>query len=67
MRTYQTYGEIIGGLFVKSIDGSDRVYKAMISRGYAGRSVVAEAQKIKALDVVKSMAMLISVAALYFI
>ena len=67
LRTYQTYGEIIGGLFVKSIDGSDRVYKAMISRGYTGRSVVAEAQKITALDVVKSMAMLISVAALYFI
>ncbi len=67
LRTYQTYGEIIGGLFVKSIDGSDRVYKAMISRGYTGRSVVAEAEKITALDVCKSMAMLISVAALYFI
>lgn len=67
VRTYKTYGEIIGGLFVKSIDGSDRVYKAMISRGYAGRSVVAEAQKITALDVFKSISMLISAAALYFI
>lgn len=67
LRTYKTYGEIIGGLFVKSIDGSERVYKAMISRGYTGRSVVAEAEKITALDVFKSMAMLISAAVLYFI
>lgn len=67
MRVYKTYGEIIGGLFVKSIDGSDRVYKAMISRGYTGRSVVAAAQEITSLDWFKSMAMLISVAVLYFI
>ncbi len=66
VRAYKTYGEIFGGLFVKSIDGSERVYKAMISRGYTGRSVVAESQKITALDVIKAMVMMISVAALYF-
>lgn len=67
MRTYNIYGEIIGGLFVKSIDGSERVYKAMISRGYTGRSVVAEAQKITPWDWFKSMVMLLSAASLYFL
>ena len=67
MRVYKTYGEIIGGLFVKSIDGSERVYKAMISRGYTGTSVIGEAQKITPLDWFKSMVMLLSVAVLYFL
>lgn len=66
MRVYKTYGEIIGGLFVKSIDGSERVYKAMISRGYTGKSAVAEAQAITAWDWFKSIAMLLSVAVLYY-
>lgn len=66
MRAYKTYGEIIGGLFVKSLDSSERVYKAMISRGYTGRSVVAEAQKITPLDWFKSTVMLTSTAVLYF-
>lgn len=66
-RAYKTYGEIIGGLFVKSLDSSERVYKAMLSRGYTGRSVVAAAQKITLLDWLKSVVMLISAVVLYFI
>ncbi|MCX7781648.1 MAG: cobalt ECF transporter T component CbiQ [Negativicutes bacterium] len=66
MRAYRTYGEVIGGLFVKSLDSSERVYKAMLSRGYTGKSTVAAAQKITLWDWLKSIGMLISVAVLYF-
>jgi cobalt/nickel transport system permease protein len=66
-RSYKTYGEIIGGLFVKSIDSSERVYKAMLSRGYTGKNVVAASEKVTCLDLVKSIFMLTSAAALYFI
>ncbi|MDR1701166.1 MAG: cobalt ECF transporter T component CbiQ [Sporomusaceae bacterium] len=66
-RAYQVYGEIIGGLFVKSIDSSERVYKAMLSRGYTGKSVVAAAEKITAWDLFKSAAMLTSAVLLHFI
>ena len=67
IEAYKTYGEIIGGLFVKSIDGSERVYKAMLSRGYSGRSVVAATPEITLMDGVKSLVMLASAALLYLI
>ena len=37
IRTYQTYGNLIGLLFIRSRDRAERVYEAMSCRGFTGR------------------------------
>jgi len=34
--TYKTYANILGGLFVRSMDRGERVYRAMVCRGFNG-------------------------------
>ncbi len=66
-RVYKTYGEILGGIFVKSLDGSERVYRAMASRGFSGYIPTARPQPIKALDLLKGVIMLASIVLLHVI
>ena len=37
LRTYKTYAYLIGILFVRASERAERVYKAMLCRGFAGR------------------------------
>ena len=37
MRTYRTYAALVAMVLVKSYDRSQRVYQAMLLRGFAGR------------------------------
>ncbi len=64
---YRTYGEIIGGMIVKSIDGSDKIYRAMASRGFNGRVPTGNPQKITCGDLLISCGMLFSVILLHII
>jgi len=36
LRTYRTFGQLVGVLLVRSLDRSERVYNAMLCRGFSG-------------------------------
>lgn len=44
-------GNMIGALFIRTYDRGDRIYQAMLSRGYNSLPTVAEAPKTKAIDI----------------
>lgn len=44
-------GAMVGSLFVRSLDRSDRVYNAMISRGYSGELLWLDKPTLRAADV----------------
>ncbi len=46
----RTIGEMIGTLFLRSYERADRIYCAMLARGYQGRSVGFRPQALAALD-----------------
>lgn len=50
----QIYGELSGGLFIKSINRSETVYRAMASRGFQGSMPVGSPQKIGRFDYFKA-------------
>ncbi len=52
--SYRIYGEIIGGMIVKSIDGSEKIYRAMQSRGFNGRIPTGPPKGITSMDILKS-------------
>jgi cobalt/nickel transport system permease protein len=55
LRSYQVWANAIGLLLVRSLERTDRVYRAMLCRGYRGRMVTLEAFSTQRDDVVKSM------------
>lgn len=57
----KVYGEIMGGMLIKSIDTSDKVYRAMSSRGFNGTIPTSSPKEIKALDIIKSVTMISAV------
>lgn len=66
-RSFKAYGEVMGGMLVKSIDTSDKVYIAMASRGFDGTMPTTSPRKIKWLDIFKSTIMVGSVILLKII
>lgn len=46
------YGEVAGGLFIKSLNRSETVYRAMAARGFDGKIPVGEPRPIKGSDLV---------------
>ncbi len=48
------YGEIAGGLFIKSLNRSETVYRAMASRGFQGRMPIGRPRRIESLDLIKA-------------
>jgi cobalt/nickel transport system permease protein len=44
------YGNIAAGIFLRSMERSDSIYKAMISRGYSGQFPEADAHRLKYID-----------------
>lgn len=63
----QVYGELCGGMFVKSLLRSETVYRAMLSRCFSGSLPAVEKQKIRAGDLLLSMAPLSFALALILI
>lgn len=61
------YGQVMGGMLIKSLDTSDKVYKAMASRGFDGTIPTSKPREIKAMDLLKSFLMIASVLLLIFI
>ncbi|MGN9164318.1 cobalt ECF transporter T component CbiQ [Tissierellaceae bacterium HCP3S3_D8] len=60
----KTYGQIMGGILIKSIDTSDKVYRAMVSRGFDGRMPISEPRRIGRMDIVKSIVVVSTVVLL---
>lgn len=60
----KTYGEVMGGMLIKSIDTSDKVHKAMSSRGFNGAMPTSTPKEIVSLDIIKSILMISIVIAL---
>jgi cobalt/nickel transport system permease protein len=48
------YGEVSGGLFIKSLNRSETVYRAMASRGFQGRMPVGAPRRIRSGDLVRA-------------
>jgi cobalt/nickel transport system permease protein len=59
----RTYGNLAGNLVVRSYDRGERVYAAMLSRGYDGTLPSAEPLEASAIDfVVVAISVLVAVA-----
>ncbi len=50
----KVYGEVSAGMFVKSFDRSEFVYRAMASRGFQGEVPAGQPQKVRSSDFMKS-------------
>ena len=57
LHTLKTIGKLVGMLFVRSYERAERVYQAMISRGYTGnfKSLEEEQLRIRVKDVLKAI------------
>lgn len=55
-RALMAYSEMAGGIFVKSMDRSDSVYRAMAARGFTGKMPVGIPKKITTMGFVKAVA-----------
>jgi cobalt/nickel transport system permease protein len=61
------YGEVSGGLFIKSLSRSETVYRAMASRGFRGRMPVGPPRKITMADLAKAASPPLLIAALLIV
>lgn len=55
LKTFKVYGQIAGGMTIKSIDRSDHVQRAMESRGFQGRVWTDRSAPICAHDIFKTL------------
>jgi cobalt/nickel transport system permease protein len=63
LHTYRTYAYLVGMLIVRSFDHSQRIYKAMLCRGFTGKFPVISHFKLKRSDVILGILMsLITIA-----
>jgi cobalt/nickel transport system permease protein len=59
----KVYGHIAGGILLRSVDRSDYIYKAMISRGFAGEFPEGNTDRLKWPDLTAVVFFLILIAA----
>jgi len=59
LRTARVLGAALGMLFIRSYERSDRIYKAMVSRGYNGHLPDSERFKINGTDLFKALMVLV--------
>ncbi|TCK98138.1 cobalt/nickel transport system permease protein [Natranaerovirga hydrolytica] len=67
LKTLKTLGEIIGGLLIKSIDRSESIYKAMVSRGFSGQLPKTNTKPIKSMDLFKSALFFLIIISFYIL
>ena len=58
-RTFGTLGNFVGVLLVRSFERTERLYRAMTSRGYEGELITLSAFHTKLLDFVKGAAVVL--------
>ncbi|MFH1626040.1 MAG: cobalt ECF transporter T component CbiQ [Pseudomonadota bacterium] len=64
MHTYRTYAYLVGMLLLKSYDRSERVYQAMLCRGFKGKFWVLDHFSLKKSDMVAGIMMFLYIMAL---
>ncbi len=64
IRSLRNFGSMVGMLFVRSFDRTERVYHAMLARGYAGRAVALDDFSLCSVDLLKMAGVLTLAAAL---
>ncbi|MBW2112904.1 MAG: cobalt ECF transporter T component CbiQ [Deltaproteobacteria bacterium] len=64
MHTYRTYAYLIGMLFVRASDRAERVYRAMLCRGFAGKFYSLQEFSFSRLDLIWAIVMTLAVAGL---
>jgi cobalt/nickel transport system permease protein len=50
--SWRVYGSLVGHLFLRSMDRAQRVYRAMLARGFSGEIRVADPGRIRAADII---------------
>lgn len=63
--TLKIMGNLIGMLFIRSFERTERIYNAMISRGYSGSLKILDEFRLYALDIVKG-SIIITIAVIFF-
>jgi len=59
----KVYGNIAAGIFLRSLDRSDSIYKAMVSRGFTGEFPEGNSNRLKFIDFMAVLSFLLIVAA----
>lgn len=67
LRTYKAYAYLVGMMLLNSYDRSERVYDAMLCRGFKGQLWILDHFALKREDVILFIIMLLSIAALGFL
>ena len=67
LRTYKAYAYLVGMMLLNSYDRSERVYDAMLCRGFKGQFWILDHFALKRGDVILFIIMLFSIAALGFL
>ena len=67
LRTYKAYAYLVGMMLLNSYDRSERVYDAMLCRGFKGQFWILDHFALKREDVILFIIMLLSIAALGFL
>jgi cobalt/nickel transport system permease protein len=52
LHTYRTYAYLVGMLLVRSFDHSQRIYKAMLCRGFTGNFPIISHFELKRRDII---------------
>jgi len=66
MRTYKSYANLLGMLLVRSHDRAERVYAAMLCRGFNGRINILSHFRLRPIDYVSGIGMMIFVVILVY-
>lgn len=67
LRTYKAYAYLVGMMVLNSYDRSERVYDAMLCRGFKGQFWILDHFALKREDVILFIILLLSIAALGFL
>jgi cobalt/nickel transport system permease protein len=67
LHTYKTYAHLVGMMVLKSYDRSERVYDAMLCRGFKGKFWVLDHFSLKRRDLIAFIIMLLSITGLGFL
>jgi len=67
LHTYKAYAHLVGMMLLKSYDRSERIYGAMLCRGFKGKFWILDHFNLKRADVIVFIIMLFSIALLGFL
>lgn len=67
LHSYRTYGYLLGVLLLKSYDRSERIYKAMICRGFRGKYWVMNHFRLRKSDLAPGIILTLCITGLFFL